>query len=150
MAQTGVKFEMNPQLREAARLYVRQTGLWIEALAALLKISKPTLYRVFKDDPSFLTELEEENQWYRQGLVRRARPEFLLERQFRREFKPPAFNLEGEILHTHVLTSDEALKMLNNETDYRGTIQQPEDSPQVASGVREESNKAEEPVSVSG
>lgn len=72
--------------------YVRTSGLNITSLAAILMMAKTTFYDILERDPDFHTGLRSARAEFRSKLVKMAKPEFLLERMFRKEFFLPLGN----------------------------------------------------------
>jgi len=108
MAKAGRKIiKLTDREKELAYEYVRTSGLNKEALSAVMKIAKSTLYDILKRDKDFQTQIRKAKSTFRSNLVKQARPEFLLERLFRKEFFLPQM-FEAELL-TRIEKLEEAL-----------------------------------------
>lgn len=89
MAKPSEKLILTNKEKDFALIYVRASGFYKSRLANYLKISRPTLNRIFNDDPGFFTNVEAANAEFCKELIERAKdknPLFLLERMFRKEF----------------------------------------------------------------
>jgi len=89
MAKTGETYILSDEQKELALLYVRASGFYKTRLAAYLKISRPTLDRVIKDDAVFFTDLESASADFCKELIERVKekdPKFILRTRYREEF----------------------------------------------------------------
>jgi hypothetical protein len=89
MAEPGVKFELTEEQKNMAVAYVKGTGLFKNRLANFLGVSRPTLNRLFEDDPDFFTQVKASDAQFCQNLIEAAakkNPFFLLRTKYPEEF----------------------------------------------------------------
>lgn len=89
MAEPGIKFELTVEQKNMAVAYVKATGLFKNRLADFLSISRPTLDRLFEDDPDFFTQVKASDAHFCQSLIEVAakkNPFFLLRTKYPEEF----------------------------------------------------------------
>lgn len=93
------KIELDKKQKELAIQYVKVSGLWKQALADYLGISKPTLLQILKEDDSFLTALQAADAEFRKEIIELTkvkRPDFILKTKYREEF-PERLEIEHSI-----------------------------------------------------
>lgn len=75
--------------RELAIRYVVATGFYKNRVASYLGISRPTLDKIFEEDPSFFTQLTAADSVFCKNLIIKTankNPAFLLKTRYREEF----------------------------------------------------------------
>lgn len=89
MAKPGVNFYLSEAQKDSAVVFVKEAGLFKKRLANFLKISRPTLDKVFEEDGEFFTRLEAADAEYCKELimaVRKKDPVFILKTRYKDEF----------------------------------------------------------------
>lgn len=95
---------LDSENKELAIRYVTATGFFKYRVASYLGISRPTLDRIFKEDPSFFTQLKAADAVFCKNLIIRTakkNPSFILKTKYKEEFDDKfrfgAFDPEKEI-----------------------------------------------------
>ena len=116
MAEPGVKFELSLEQKNMAVAYVKATGLFKNRLASFLGISRPTLDKLFEEDPDFFTQVKASDAQFCQSLIESAakkNPFFLLRTRYPEEFgerAPNAVDPEAELQRFFSILVDERKK----------------------------------------
>ncbi len=95
---------LNSKVKDLAVRYVAETGFFKNRLANYLTISRPTLDKIFEEDPDFFTHIKAADALFCKDLVlevKKKNPTFLLKTRYREEFddnfRMGAYDPEEEI-----------------------------------------------------
>lgn len=101
---------LTDEQKKAAIQYVQLSGLYMLRLAKFLRISYPTLQKIFKEDQTFFKEIEAAEADFIQNVVKAVhekRPDFILKSKYADEF-PDRLQVEhsGKLSFTEFIQSE--------------------------------------------
>ena len=118
MATPGTPFELTEKTKQQAIRYVEDSGFFKNRLAAFLGISRPTLDKVFDEEPDFFTQIKRADASFCKNLiaqVSKKNPVFILKTRYRDEFNEafsPDFEPEAAIQKVKSILEENTTKEL--------------------------------------